>query len=46
MTEGEIGGWHHQLNGHDWLTQPWQLVIDKEAWRAAVQNGKELDTTE
>ena len=26
-------GWHHQLNGPD---LPWELVMDREAWRAAV----------
>ena len=34
-TEDEMVGWHHQLDGHEfeWL---WELVIDREAWRAAV----------
>ena len=35
MTEDEMVGWHHQLNGHEFGWTP-ELVIDKEAWRAAV----------
>ena len=34
-TEDEMVGWHHQLNGHEfvWLRE---LVLDREAWRAAA----------
>ena len=35
MTEDEMVGWHHWLNGHD-LSKLWELVMDREAWRAAV----------
>ena len=35
MTEGELVGWHHQLNGHE-FEQLQEVVMDREAWRAAV----------
>ena len=35
MTEDEMVGWHHQLNGHE-LNKLQDLVIDREAWGAAV----------
>ena len=31
-TEDEMAGWHHRLNGHEFR----ELVMDREAWRAAV----------
>ena len=34
-TEDEMVGWHHQLNGHEFV-QLQGLVMDREAWRAAV----------
>ena len=31
MTEDEMAGLHHRLDGHEF-----ELVMDREAWRAAV----------
>ena len=36
MTEDEMVGWHHRLNGLS-LSKFREIVMDKEAWRAAVQ---------
>ena len=35
MTEDEMVGWHHWLSGHE-LSRLRELVMDSEAWRAAV----------
>ena len=35
MTEDEMVGWHHLLNGIG-LSKLQELVMDREAWHAAV----------
>ena len=36
MTEDEVVGWHHQLNINMSLSKLRELVLDREAWHAAV----------
>ena len=35
MTEDEMAGRHHQLNGHE-FEKLQEMVKDREAWHAAV----------
>ena len=35
MTEDEMAGWHHQLDGHE-SSELWEFVMDREAWRAVI----------
>ena len=35
MTEDEMAGSHHQLDSHE-FGELWKLLMDREAWRAAI----------
>ena len=35
-TEDEMVGWHHRLDGHEFEQALWELLMDREAWYAAV----------
>ena len=35
MPEDEMFGWHHRFSGHE-LCSLWELVMEREAWHAAV----------
>ena len=43
MTEDEMAGWCHRLNGHD-FSKLRELEMDREAWHAAVHRVAEKRT--
>ena len=43
VTEAEMVGWHHQLNGHE-FGRLWLIVSDREAWHASGRGVSERQT--
>ena len=44
MTEDEMVGWHHQLDGHEFEQAQVELVMDREPWGAVVHGVKKSPT--
>ena len=46
MTEDEMVGWPHPLNGHEFgqALGAWRMVMDREAWCAAVHEVTKNET--
>jgi len=43
MTEDEMAGWHHWLDGHEFNWTP-ELVMHREAWHAVIHGVKKSQT--
>ena len=43
MTENEMVGWQHRLNGHEFEQAP-GVGVDREAWHATVHGVKKTQT--
>ena len=43
VTEDEMSGWYHLLNAHE-FGELWMLVIDREAWHAAIHGFSKSQT--
>ena len=41
-TEDEMAGWHHLMDVS--LSELWELVMDREAWRAAIHGATKSRT--
>ena len=45
MTEDEIAGWRHQLDGDMSLSKLWEMVKNREDWGVAVHGVTKSDMT-
>ena len=42
-TEGEMAGWHHRLDGHEFEWTP-GVGINRQAWRAVIHGVTKCQT--